>query len=153
MGGDALYGKALSNALSLTCRNLAVPKRLVKTKQRVMLIGCVIPRGIYISRGLRRCSSLTNRAMPEPLQVGRVTDLTPTLFCILAKDLLTTPFREFRHNIFLIWTRKKWKLGNERTQNYSLSIKDTYTLILKKRRIWQQNEFKIYLNGGHSLTS
>jgi hypothetical protein len=43
MGGDALYGKALSNALSLTLRNLAVPNWSSKTKQRVMLIGCVIP--------------------------------------------------------------------------------------------------------------
>lgn len=29
--------------------------------------------GTYISRGLRRCSLLTIRAMPEPLYVGRVT--------------------------------------------------------------------------------
>jgi len=75
MRGDALYGKALSNALSLTSRNLAVPKQqIVKAKQRLTLIGCVIPYGICISRGLQRCSLLTIWAMPEPLDVGRVTD-------------------------------------------------------------------------------
>ena len=44
MDEDAIYGKALSNALSLTSRNLAVPKQqIVKAKQRLTLIGCVIP--------------------------------------------------------------------------------------------------------------
>ena len=44
MGGDLIYRKALSYALSLTSRNLAVPKQqIVKAKQRLTLIGCVIP--------------------------------------------------------------------------------------------------------------
>lgn len=42
-GGDLIYRKALSNALSLTSRNLAVPNNQSKTKQRMMLIGYVIP--------------------------------------------------------------------------------------------------------------
>ena len=79
-----IYRKALSNALSLTSRNLAVPNNQSKTKQRRRPLGMLYLYDICISRGLRRCSLLTDWAMPEPLDVGRVTDLTPTLFYILA---------------------------------------------------------------------
>ena len=81
-----IYGKALSNALSLTSRNLAVPNNQSKTKQRRRPLGMLYLYDICISRGLRRCSLLTDWAMPEPLDVGRVTDLTPTLFYILAGE-------------------------------------------------------------------
>ena len=84
MGEDALYGKALSNALSFDSSESGSSKLSVKNKATVALIRCVISLWYHISRGLRRCSSMTDRAMPEPRRVGRVTDLTPTLFCMLA---------------------------------------------------------------------
>ena len=73
------------DALSLTPRNVAVPKTNSQNKATGDAHWMCNTCSICISRGLRRCSSLTIRAMPQPLGVGRVTDQTPTLFCILAK--------------------------------------------------------------------
>ena len=81
MGGDLIYRKALSYALSFDSWNLAVPKLFVKNKATGDAhLMCNTLQGICISRGLRRCSSLTSWAMPEPLGVGRVTDWLPRFF-------------------------------------------------------------------------
>ena len=85
MGGDALYGKALSNALSLTSRNLAVPKQqIVKAKQRLTLIGCVIPLWYLHIAWASALLVTDNLGDARASRRGTSNRLTPTLFCILA---------------------------------------------------------------------
>ena len=59
-----------------------------------MFIGCVIPyfQGIYIARGLRRCSSLTIRAMPQPRDVGRVTRIDSHAFLFISQSFCLMSF-------------------------------------------------------------
>ena len=59
-----------------------------------MLIGCVIPLWYLHIAWASALLVLTTRAMREPFRVGRVTDLTPTLFYLLAFRYCKCPFGE-----------------------------------------------------------
>jgi sorbitol-specific phosphotransferase system component IIC len=55
---------------------------------------------LYIQAWASALLVLTDRAMPEPLRVGRVTGKIPTLFCILAVIILLTALLGSRRRVF-----------------------------------------------------
>ena len=66
-----------------------------------MLIGCVIPLWYLHIAWASALLVLTTRAMREPFRVGRVTDLTPTLFYLLAfryLNVLLGSAKEYEHD-------------------------------------------------------
>ena len=100
----------------LTIRNLAVPNYLSKAKQRLASIGYVDVHS-HMSAQIHTAwaSALlvsTDRAMPEPRIVGRVTSELPTLFFICIKLFWLYSARESQ-----IAYKIKWKLitGIKRT--------------------------------------
>jgi len=89
--------KALLDALSLTCRNLTVPKLLSNIKATMTSMGMYYPASglltaiigfdavtaVYIRIGVGfGVARFDNRAMTEPLQVGRVTGRFPRFFYV-----------------------------------------------------------------------
>jgi len=88
MGGDALYGKALSNALSSDTWESGNSKLVVKNKATGDAHWMCNTSWYMHIAWASALLVLTTKAMPEPPCVGRVTDLTPTLFCIVAETNL-----------------------------------------------------------------
>ena len=84
MSGDALYGKALSNALSLTYRNVAVPKTNSQNKATGDAHG-ICNTLWYLHIAWASALLVTdNLGDARASRRGTSNRLTPTLFCILA---------------------------------------------------------------------
>lgn len=82
--GDAIYEKALSNALSFDSSESGSSKLIVKNKATEALIRYVISLWYQHIAWASALLVQTIKAMPEPRRVGRVTDLTPTLLLYIS---------------------------------------------------------------------
>ena len=75
---------------------------------------------LYIQAWASALLVLTDRAMPEPLRVGRVTGKIPTLFCIFAVIILLTALLGSRRDIICIamdkQQLKEWQVKNAKLQ-------------------------------------
>jgi len=143
-GGDLIYRKALSYALSFGSKESGSSKQLVKNKATGDAHWmCNTLQGICISRGLRRCSSLTSWAMPEPLGVGRVTRLDSHAF-LYFRNRLQIPFqgdqRDLLNNMaqedddYLIFTEvsKDESSNKKESNNEKLPIENKYSTLYEE---------------------